>query len=436
MASVGTVGPIETSSGSKEPGAAASAAGTNRVTSLDFIRGIAVLGILASNIVTYARPNEARRVVALVHEVGWQEWLPWMVNYIVVDGKFRSMFAALFGAGLVIFMERARARGAPARWLQLRRLFWLILFGAFHYAFLFEGDILLQYALIGFLAVWIVFWSPRLLLWLGVLLICFDTTLATAELGRLALEEQSVLAMPASSPERLEYEAYWQGAREKVAEESEIMTGSMSGIIAHRFRSSEAALEPIMTLQFVVFQYLPMMMIGAALYRLGFFSGGWDRRRMLGWGIAGIAIGSASALALGLWLMRSGWPFDLNYFVFYGPVGILRLPVTLGYMAVMVALVPCIAPTALGRRISAAGQMALTNYIGTSFVMAFIFQGWGLGLFDRFSRFEQWGFMLLGFALMLGWSQSWLARYRFGPLEWLWRCLTYWRLFPLRREPA
>src|SRR6185369_761236 len=144
----------------------------DRITSLDFIRGIAVLGILASNIVTYARPNEARRVVALVHEVTWNEWFPWLVNYIVIDGKFRSMFAALFGVGLVVFMERARARGAPARWLQLRRLFWLLLFGALHYVFLFEGDILLQYALLGMVALWMVSWNPRLLLVLGVLLVC------------------------------------------------------------------------------------------------------------------------------------------------------------------------------------------------------------------------------------------------------------------------
>ncbi len=74
------------------------------MASLDFIRGISVLGILASNIVTYARPNEARRVLALVHEVNWTEWFPWIVNYVLIDGKFRSMFAALFGAGLVVFI--------------------------------------------------------------------------------------------------------------------------------------------------------------------------------------------------------------------------------------------------------------------------------------------------------------------------------------------
>ena len=399
-----------------------------------------MLGILASNIVTYARPNEARRVVALVHEVTWTEWFPWLVNYIIIDGKFRSMFAALFGAGLVVFIERARARGAPARWLQLRRLFWLALFGALHFVFLFEGDILLQYALIGLLAIWIVFWNPRLLLCLGILLIGFDTVMSAQGLWQDASEERVVLTMPAGAPGRLDYDKYWQGQREAVTEESHVMAhGSMGDILAHRFTNAEgvdteALLDPVLALQYVFLQYLPMMMIGAALYRLGFFSGAWNRRRMLRWGTAGVVFASAAALALGLWLMHENWPYSLNYFVFYGPVGILRLPMTLGYMAILVALAPRIIPGWTGQRLVAAGQMALTNYLGMSLVMAIIFQGWGLGLFDRFNRFEQWGFMLLGFALMLLWSKPWLARYRFGPLEWLWRCLTYWRFFPLRRS--
>ena len=214
--------------------------------------------------------------------------------------------------------------------------------------------------------------------------------------------------------------------------------GSLGDIISHRFvhegqLDTEALFDPATSLQYVGLEYLPMMMIGAALYRMGFFSGLWNRRRMLGWGMTGIAFSGLVALAMGLWLKRSGWLFDLNYFVFYGPVHILRLPMTLGYLAVLVALAPKLIPTGIGRRFESAGQMALSNYLGMSFVMALIFQGWGLGLFDRFSRLEQWGFLLLGCVLMLTWSKPWLARFRFGPLEWVWRCLTYWRLFPLRR---
>jgi uncharacterized protein len=412
---------------------------TERIASLDFIRGIAVLGILASNIVTYARPNEARRVVALVHEVTWTEWFPWLVNYIFIDGKFRGMFAALFGVGLVVFMERARARGASARWLQLRRLLWLVVFGALHFVFLFEGDILMQYAMLGVLAIWMVFWNPRLLLALGVLLLTFASVSSGMGLWQGVQEERMALAAPAESKERQEYDKYWQGERVAVTEEAQWMAhGSLREIISHRFvhdgrLDTEALFDPVFGLSYAVIQYLPMMLIGAALYRMGFFGGTWNRRRMLRWGIAGIAFSGLVSLGLGLWLKQFGWLFSLNYFVFYGPVHVLRLPMVLGYLAVMVALAPQLVPTRIGRRFEAAGQMALTNYLGMSFVMALIFQGWGLGLFDRFNRFEQWGFLVLGCVLMLAWSQPWLARFRYGPLEWVWRCLTYWRGFPLRR---
>ncbi len=155
--------------------------------------------------------------------------------------------------------------------------------------------------------------------------------------------------------------------------------GGMGDILAHRFTNAdglntEALLDPVLGLRYVALQYLPMMLIGAALYRLGFFSGTWNRRRMLRWGIAGIVFESAAALSLGLWLMQEKWRYALNYFVFYGPVDILRLPMTLGYLAVLMALAPRIIPSGIGQRLVAAGQMALTNYLGMSLVMAILFR--------------------------------------------------------------
>jgi uncharacterized protein len=241
--------------------------------------------------------------------------------------------------------------------------------------------------------------------------------------------------MAPTAVERIEYERHWAEERLKIAEESHVMSqGSLGDIVDHRFPDATALVEPFINMQFIALQYLPMMLIGAALYRLGFFSGLWNRRRLLGWGIAGIGLSAAIALTMGLWLMRENWRYELNYFVFYGPTTALRLPMTLGYLAVMVALAPSLAGTALGMRLVAAGRMAFSNYLGMSLVMALIFQGWGLGLYDRFNRLEQWGFLAFGCLLMLAWSKPWLDRFRFGPLEWVWRCLTYWRVFPMRRQ--
>ena len=106
---------------------------------------------------------------------------------------------------------------------------------------------------------------------------------------------------------------------------------------------------------------------------------------------------------------------------------------SIGWLFVLVALTPTMAQGWLGERIVAAGRMAFSNYIGTSMVMGAIFQGWGLGLFGDFTRFELVPFVMLGWVLMLAWSKPWLAHFRYGPLEWLWRCLTEWRLIPMRR---
>jgi uncharacterized protein len=138
-------------------------------------------------------------------------------------------------------------------------------------------------------------------------------------------------------------------------------------------------------------------------------------------------------LPLGLWAYLADFPLFLTVFVFIGASPLPRLAAILGLLALLSLWAPRAATTWLGERLVAAGRVAFSNYIGTSMVMAPIFYGWGLGLFGQFGRVELFGFVLFGWALMLAWSKPWLERYRYGPLEWLWRCLTYWRLFPLRR---
>jgi uncharacterized protein len=100
---------------------------------------------------------------------------------------------------------------------------------------------------------------------------------------------------------------------------------------------------------------------------------------------------------------------------------------------VLVAVAPALLRSGVGRRIAATGRAAFSNYIGTSLVMALVFQGWGLGLFGQLDKVERLLPLFSVWALMLVWSPAWLARFRYGPLEWLWRCLTYWQRFPLRR---
>jgi uncharacterized protein len=403
-----------------------------RISTLDFIRGVAVLGILATNILQFAQLPGAHRWLKLIGEPSLGDKALWVLNFLLVDGKLRGLFAMLFGAGLVLFMDRAKARGAKPYWLQYRRLFWLGLFGLFHYYVLFEGDILFHYALLGMVAVLLVRLPAKPLLIAGMLLYCADSYFASQDLGGWARDEHRILAEPASNPERVKYfKEQAQFVADARAEGKVLAEGSLPEIVAYRI--NHYGLDVLSGALVMIFDSLACMLFGAALFRMGFFSGGWDRRKMIRWGALGIAASLLMAAPLAAWVWAADFPQALNMFVFYGPSHVIRLPMILGYAAVLVAMTPLWAATGLGKRLSAAGRMAFTNYIGASAVMAVIFQGWGLGLFGHFMRPGMELFVLFGWAVMLVCSPWWLARFRYGPLEWLWRCLTYWRLFPLRR---
>ena len=145
-------------------------------------------------------------------------------------------------------------------------------------------------------------------------------------------------------------------------------------------------------------------------------------------GLTGLIVGGVLSLALGIWTLNNGLTYFGTQAAMVGYSFLPRLPVILG-----LALLALCGPKAtgwLGQRLSAA---AFTNYLGTSVLMLFVFHGWALGLFGRLGRIELYGVVLVSWAIMLAWSKPWLERYRYGPLEWLWRCLTYMRPFPLRR---
>ncbi len=153
---------------------------------------------------------------------------------------------------------------------------------------------------------------------------------------------------------------------------------------------------------------------------------------MLRWGSAGIVIGSGVTLLVALWVRDAGFSYWSTLAAFMSLSALPRLPVVLGLAAVL-AVVGARASGWLAERVSAAGRAAFTNYLGTSVLMLFVFHGWGGGLFGALGRTELYLVMAASWLVMLAWSKPWLDRFRFGPLEWLWRCLTYWRLFPLRR---
>lgn len=403
-----------------------------RLASLDFIRGIAVMGILAANIVAFGQPFSAYMypdsfLVPAGDPGGWL----WIGQLVLVDGKMRGLFSLLFGAGMMLFMEKAWDKGLDRR-LQFRRLCWLLVFGLIHFFFIWRGDILTYYAVVGMAALLCLRWSAKTQLVSGLLGYVVGAIMMAAMLVPMYFVAETPFG---------DSTVYAETRAEAAEQKSHAMAddridtslkvaGNVGGLIAHRFDMHLA--DPIVGIVMFFFETFPLMLLGIALYRFGLFSGGMDPGRMRLWGWAGVIAGALCHLAIGLWVKSAGFTYWSTLAAMMGMTVLPRLAMVLG----LAALLSLYAPRAtgwLGQRISAAGRAAFSNYLGTSIVMMFVFHGWALGLFGQLNRPQLYLVVILAWALMLLWSQPWLDRFRYGPLEWLWRCLTYGRVFALRR---
>jgi uncharacterized protein len=406
--------------------------GSERIVSLDFIRGIAVLGILFANITAFGHPMIAYFWPDALPSGGGasDRWI-WLFQFVFVDGKFRGLFTLLFGAGMYLFMERAWARGQTRR-LQARRLFWLMLFGAAHFFLLFIGDILFLYSVSGFVMLAMLRWTARTQFWIGLVWYLLGSLAFTAAIGSQAVLEGLPEVRAQAGDAWQQIEAGWQDQLDSARAESEVVRGgSYADVVTYRVveQSSQLALYAMIA----VFETIPLMLLGMALLRFGLFEAALDHRKMRRWGWIGFAGGALASLALGWWALARDFPPFLTQFVFNGPSAFPRLAMVLGLASLLALWAPGAARGWLGGRFVAAGRMAFSNYLGTSVLMVLVFQGWAGGLYGELGRAGLLVVVVLAWVLMLAWSKPWLERFRYGPLEWLWRCLTYWKLFPLRR---
>lgn len=405
----------------------------SRIEALDFIRGLAVMGILAANIVAFGQPFEAYMYpTAFKVDAGDPGGWMWIAQFILIDGKMRGLFTLLFGAGMYLFMEKAWAKGAT-RGLQAWRLAILMAFGMIHFFFIWPGDILFYYALFGLVVLACLSWKARTQLWVGLagymigvvfyaVAMSFPWAVVDTPLGA---SSPDMLAMRAEMLAGID-EALAHGAVPNAA----ITTGNYSALVSHRL--TEQWLEPWNNALFFALETIPLMLIGVGLYRMGFFAGEFPRPAMIRWGWIGLIAGGIAHLAIGLAIQSGGFTFYGTLAAFMGWSPLPRLWMVLGLAALIVVYAPS-ATGWLGERVRAAGRAAFTNYLGTSVVMMLVFHGWALGLFGQLNRPQLYIVVALAWVLMLAWSKSWLDRYRYGPLEWLWRCLTYRTVFPLRR---
>ena len=357
-------------------------------------------------------------------------WL-WLAQFVLIDGKMRGIFTLLFGVGVYIFMERAWAKGFTSL-LQVRRLFFLLLFGLLHFFFFFKGDILVSYAISGLFVLAFIRWKPKSLFKLGISIYLIGTIVYIAMVLPLHLVADTSLGESAAMTEfRSELE---EGKKEAIAadliEANLKRSGDYRTLIFHRLAND--SFFPLTNAIFFFFEAFPLMLLGVALYKAGFFSGAFQNARLRFWAWFAFIIGALFHLGIGLWVKFTDFTYYGTLAAFVGLSSFPRLLMSVGVLSLLVQK----SDKWHGRvaqRFIAAGRVAFSNYIGTSAVMLVIFHGWGLGFYGELNRPQLLCITVLAWVAMLFWSKLWLNHYRYGPLEWLWRCLTYGKIFPSKR---
>jgi uncharacterized protein len=413
-----------------------------RVASVDVLRGLAVLGILGMNIYAFALPWPAYGNPFKGGGTGLLDLGTWWATHLLFEMKFMAIFSMLFGAGLVLMAERAEARGARFGAVYYRRLLWLLLIGIFHAYLMWYGDILFAYAVCGLVLYPLRRLGPKLLVTLGLAL-----TLVTVPIGlgfgffllpkMHAEAERAIEARDAGeslSDDQIATIEFWEGMDppdEKLEEEIAVYRNGYVDQIVFR-APLVLQFQTFFMLVFGVWRIGGLMIVGMGLMKLGVLSATRSNRFYVlccvigyGVGLPVVYLGAAKLVAerFNVFYMNQGGYLP-NYFG--------SLLVALGHVGLVMLVCRTGAVGRLTRSLSAVGRMAFTNYLGQTIICTAIFYGWGLGLFAHLSRFALMGVVVAVWIFQMGISPFWLERFRFGPAEWLWRSLTYWRRQSMR----
>lgn len=406
---------------------------SDRIATLDIVRGVAVMGIFVMNVVSFAMPSEAHLNPTAYGLESSADLATWFATFIAFDGKMRGLFTFLFGASLLLVVQRAEAKDEHSLPVHARRMAWLLMLGAAHFVLLWDGDILVDYALVGLIAYIFVGMTPRMLLAFAGLFILaeiflmgaatygyFATATAARAPGATAAAVEAWRSMSAS---------FSAPTPTALAADLALHRGTYAGLVAHR--AGAIVKDAIDAFWIGGFETLGTMLGGMWALKSGFLTGGWSRAAYTRIAIVGVGLGAATYAAMAAHLYARGFDASLVFGYAVGAATVIRPLMVLGLAA---AIILATRPGGvLVERIAAVGRTAFTNYLATSIVATTIFYGYGLGLYGRLSRWELYPLVVTICVAMLLWSQPWLARYRYGPFEWLWRSLSRGERQAMRR---
>ncbi|HEV2816966.1 MAG TPA: DUF418 domain-containing protein [Allosphingosinicella sp.] len=417
-----------------------------RIEALDFVRGVALCGILLMNITGFGLPDAYSNPMNSGGATGVNLWA-WIITQVGFEGTQRALFSMLFGASVILLTSRLEQEGrGDAADIYFRRNLWLIAFGMVNaFLFLWWGDILYAYGVTALFVYTFRNMAPKWLLIVGIgaLLLgavwnAYDTRQVIAKHDAwLPAAAAQAAGRPLTDEQKAAISA-WEEARGEFkstpAEIAEAVQARTNGYwpMFRRTATINSWFQSWFMYRYF-FDIFGMMLIGMALFHLGVLT--IERPARLYWAmlIGGYGVGIAVNVAETRWVMDHGFSaiafaqsnisYDLG-----------RLAMTIGHLGGLLLFVRSGALAWLRRALAAVGQMAVTNYLTHSVVCGFLFIG--LGWYNQLERHQLYYVVFAIWAAQLIVSPLWLKHYRFGPVEWLWRTLTYMKRQPMRRAAA
>lgn len=397
-----------------------------RLHHVDTLRGVALLGVLMMNLHEWFRaPMQMYR--GNPHPWGgWWNVLTDTLLETLVSGKALSTFAMLFAVGLCIQSERVLARGGSFKPYAFRRLGALFVFGVLHILMVWNGDILHNYAIVGILALPFLHRKPKTIyIWLGCIL-------GGAAIALLVVS--IIMALKPTSP--------FGGRTPAGITRTQALIQEMLQIRGHGTWKQEFFFRLKEYTQLFgwrgelgnTFDIFIKFLVGLAIWKSGILrdpAANLHRIRRFFFWIAPIAL-LGVAISHGARQIQSMPPHVWHTFRWFLPLigfsqvfGTLAMALAWGSGVLLLLQRPTVQRALSG--FTAIGRMALTNYLTQSIVMTALFFGWGLGLYGRLSPFIGVCISVGFFIAQVAFSRWWLSRHAFGPMEWLWRSLTYGR---------
>jgi uncharacterized protein len=371
------------------------------------------------NIQSFSMPSAAYiNPTAYGNLHGLNRWI-WILSHLIADQKFMSIFSMLFGAGVVIFSENATSKGKNSALLHYRRMGWLGVFGLIHGYLFWYGDILFTYGLCGMLIFIFQNISPKKLIWIAIGFF----------LVPLVLDFLFAFSMPYWPEETL------HSTKQSWSPDAPYMDHLLAAYRGSWLEQMDVRVPGTLYMQTGLFfmqtfwRVMSMMLLGMALFKWNILSANRSKAFYIRMSLIGLLTG---CLVSGMGVMlnfKHHWSLEFSMFLGkqFNYVGSVAM--ALGYVGLVMLICNASSLNAVKRILSAVGRLAFTNYILMTLICTFLFYGHGLGLFGSVERKIQILIVLGTWVVLMTGSPLWLKSFRYGPLEWFWRRLTYGNLF-------